>query len=100
MKSIAGLLCFVYFLLPGQIPEAAEIGPIKGLVQRLDLRKNKWERSLKGIQYLKMIGSEQAETPEQNLFLKTKSTLELQQIVKLLCGVFLVTPKSKIWMLI
>ena len=48
MKSIAGLLCFVYFLLPGQIPEAAEIGPIKGLVERLDLRKNKWEKVRRG----------------------------------------------------
>ena len=53
MKSIAGLLCFVYFLLQGQIPEAAEIGPIKGLVQRLDLRKNKWEKVLKGDSILK-----------------------------------------------
>ena len=53
MKSITGLLCFVYFLLPGQIPEAAEIGPIKGLVQRLDLRKNKWEKVLKGDSILK-----------------------------------------------
>ena len=48
MNSIAGLLCFVYFLFPGQIPEAAEIGPIKGLVQRLDLRKNKWEKVRQG----------------------------------------------------
>ena len=53
MKIIAGLLFFVYFLLPGQIPEAAEIGPIKGLVERLDLRKNKWEKVLKGDSILK-----------------------------------------------
>ena len=53
MKSIAGLLCFVYFLLPGQIPEAAEIGPIKGLVERLDLRKNKWEKVRRGDSILK-----------------------------------------------
>ena len=53
MKIIAGLLCFVYFLLPGQIPEAAEIGPIKGLVQRLDLRKNKWEKVRRGDSILK-----------------------------------------------
>ena len=53
MKIIAGLLFFVYFLLPGQIPEAAEIGPIKGLVQRLDLRKNKWEKVRKGDSILK-----------------------------------------------
>ena len=69
-------------MLPGQIPEAAEIGPIKGLVERLDLRKNKWKKVRQGDSILKMIGSEQAETPEQNLFIKTKSTLELQQIVK------------------
>ena len=48
MKIIAGLLFFVYFLLPGQIPKAAEIGPIKGLVERLDLRKNKWEKVRRG----------------------------------------------------
>ena len=53
MKSIAGLICFVYFLLPGQITEAAEIGPIKGLVQRLDLRKNKWEKVRQGDSILK-----------------------------------------------
>ena len=53
MKSIAGFLCFVYFLLTGQIPEAAEIGPIKGLVERLDLRKNKWEKVRKGDSILK-----------------------------------------------
>ena len=53
MKIIAGLLCFVYFLLPGQIPEAAEIGPIKGLVERLDLRKNKWEKVRRGDSILK-----------------------------------------------
>ena len=53
MKIIAGLLCFVYFLLLGQIPDAAEIGPIKGLVQRLDLRKNKWEKVRKGDSILK-----------------------------------------------
>jgi len=53
MKSITGLLCFVYFLLPGQIPEAAEIGPIKGLVERLDLRKNKWEKVRRGDSILK-----------------------------------------------
>ena len=53
MKTIAGLLCFVYFLLLGQIPEAAEIGPIKGLVERLDLRKNKWEKVRKGDSILK-----------------------------------------------
>ena len=53
MKIIAGLLCFVYFLLPGQIPEAAEIGPIKGLVERLDLRKNKWEKVRQGDSILK-----------------------------------------------
>ena len=35
-------------MLPGQIPEAAEIGPIKGLVERLDLRKNKWENVRQG----------------------------------------------------
>ena len=35
-------------MLPGQIPEAAEIGSIKGLVERLDLRKNKWEKVLRG----------------------------------------------------
>ena len=40
-------------MLPGQIPEAAEIGPIKGLVQRLDLRKNKWEKVRKGDSILK-----------------------------------------------
>ena len=39
---------FFYFLLPEQIPEAAEIGPIKGLVERLDLRKNKWENVRRG----------------------------------------------------
>ena len=53
MKIIAGLLFFVYFLLPGQIPEAAEIGPIKGLVERLDLRKNKWEKVRRGDSILK-----------------------------------------------
>ena len=53
MKSIAGLLCLVYFLLPGQIPDAAEIGPIKGLVERLDLRKNKWEKVRRGDSILK-----------------------------------------------
>ena len=53
MKIIAGLLYFVYFLLPGQIPEAAEIGPIKGLVERLDLRKNKWEKVRRGDSILK-----------------------------------------------
>ena len=53
MKIIAGLLCFVYFLLPGQIPVAAEIGPIKGLVERLDLRKNKWEKVRRGDSILK-----------------------------------------------
>ena len=53
MKIIAGLLCFVYFLLPGQIHEAAEIASIKGLVERLDLRKNKWENVLKGDSILK-----------------------------------------------
>ena len=53
MKTIAGLLCLVCFLLPGQIPEAAEIGPIKGLVQRLDLRKNKWEKVRRGDSILK-----------------------------------------------
>ena len=53
MKIIAGLLCFVYFLLPGQIPEAAEIGPIKGLVQRLDLRKYIWEKVRRGDSILK-----------------------------------------------
>ena len=40
-------------MLPGQIPEAAEIGPIKGLVQRLDLRKNKWEKVRRGDSLLK-----------------------------------------------
>ena len=53
MKAIAGLLCFVYFLLLGQKPEAAEIGPIKGLVERLDLRKNKWEKVRRGDSILK-----------------------------------------------
>ena len=53
MKIIAGLLFFVYFLLLGQIPEAAEIGPIKGLVERLDLRKNKWEKVRQGDSILK-----------------------------------------------
>ena len=53
MKIIAGLLCLVYFLLPGKKPEAAEVGPIKGLVQRLDLRKNKWEKVRKGDSILK-----------------------------------------------
>ena len=53
MKTNAGLLCFVFIMLPGQIPEAAEIGPIKGLVQRLDLRKNKWEKVRKGDSILK-----------------------------------------------
>ena len=53
MKIIAGLLCFVYFLLPGKKPEAAEVGPIKGLVQRLDLRKNKWEKVRRGDSLLK-----------------------------------------------
>ena len=53
MKSIAGLLCFVYFLHLGQVPEAAEIGPIKGLVQRLDLLKNKWEKVRRGDSLLK-----------------------------------------------
>ena len=48
MKTITGLLCLVYFLLPGKKPEAAEVGPIKGLVQRLDLRKNKWEKVRRG----------------------------------------------------
>ena len=48
MKIIAGLLFFVYFLLPVQIHEAAEIGPIKGLVERLDLRKNKWKKVRRG----------------------------------------------------
>ena len=40
-------------MLPGQIPEAAEIGPIKGLVERLDLRKNKWEKVRQGDSILK-----------------------------------------------
>ena len=40
-------------MLPGQIPEAAEIGPIKGLVERLDLRKNKWEKVRRGDSILK-----------------------------------------------
>ena len=53
MKIIAGLLFFVYFLLLGQIPEAAEIGPIKGLVERLDLRKNRWEKVRRGDSILK-----------------------------------------------
>ena len=53
MKITAGLLCFVYFLLPGQIPEAAEIGSIKGLVERLDLRNNKWEKVRRGDSILK-----------------------------------------------
>ena len=53
MKIIAGLFFFVYFLLPGLIPEAAEIGPIKGLVERLDLRKNKWEKVRRGDSILK-----------------------------------------------
>ena len=53
MKSIAGLLSFLYFLLPGQIPEAAEIGTIKGLVQLLDLRKYKWEKVRRGDSILK-----------------------------------------------
>ena len=53
MKIIAGLLCLVYFLLPGKKPEAAEVGPIKGLVQRLDLRKNKWEKVRRGDSILK-----------------------------------------------
>ena len=48
MKILASLLFFVFFMLPGQIPEAAEIGPIKGLVERLDLRKNKWENVRQG----------------------------------------------------
>ena len=53
MKPLAGLLFFVFFLLPGLIPEAAEIGPIKGLVERLDLRKNKWEKVRQGDSILK-----------------------------------------------
>ena len=53
MKTIAGLLCLVYFLLLGQISEAAEIGPIKGLVERLDLRKNKWDKVRRGDSILK-----------------------------------------------
>ena len=53
MKTNAGLLCFVFIMLPGQIPEAAEIGPIKGLVERLDLRKNKWEKVRQGDSILK-----------------------------------------------
>ena len=53
MKTTAGLIFFVFFWLPGQIPEAAEIGPIKGLVERLDLRKNKWEKVLRGDSILK-----------------------------------------------
>jgi len=53
MKTLAGLLFFVFFMLPGQIPEAAEIGPIKGLVERLDLRKNKWEKVRQGDSILK-----------------------------------------------
>ena len=53
MKTIAGLLCLVCFLLPGKITEAAEIGPIKVLVQRLDLRKNKWEKVPRGDSILK-----------------------------------------------
>ena len=53
MKIVAGLLCLVYFLLPGKKPEAAEVGPIKGLVQRLDLRKNKWEKVRRGDLILK-----------------------------------------------
>ena len=40
-------------MLPGQIPEAAEIGPIKGLVERLDLRQNKWEKVRRGDSILK-----------------------------------------------
>ena len=40
-------------MLLGQIPEAAEIGPIKGLVERLDLRKNKWEKVRRGDSILK-----------------------------------------------
>ena len=40
-------------MLPRQIPEAAEIGPIKGLVERLDLRKNKWEKVRQGNSILK-----------------------------------------------
>ena len=53
MKIITGLLCLVYFLLPGKKPKAAEVGPIKGLVQRLDLRKNKWDKVHKGDSILK-----------------------------------------------
>ena len=53
MKILASLLFFVFFMLPGQIPEAAEIGPIKGLVERLDLRKNKWEKVRQGDSILK-----------------------------------------------
>ena len=53
MKIIAVLLFFVYFLLLGQIPEAAEIGPIKGVVERLDLRKNKWDKVRRGESILK-----------------------------------------------
>ena len=53
MKTLAGLLFFVFFLLPGQFPEAAEIGPIKGLDERLDLRKNKWEKVRQGDSILK-----------------------------------------------
>jgi hypothetical protein len=53
MNTLAGLLFFVFFMLPGQIPEAAVIGPIKGLVERLDLRKNKWEKVRQGDSILK-----------------------------------------------
>ena len=53
MKIITGLLCLVYFLFPWKKPEAAEVGPIKGLVQRLDLRKNKWEKVRRGDSILK-----------------------------------------------
>ena len=53
MKTLVGLIFFVFFMLPGQILEAAKIGSIKGLVERLDLRKNKWEKVRRGDSILK-----------------------------------------------
>ena len=53
MKTIASLLFFIFSMLLVLIPEAAEIGPIEGLVERLDLRKNKWEMVRQGDSILK-----------------------------------------------
>ena len=35
-------------LLSGKSPEAAEVGPLQGLVQRLDLRQNRWKNIRNG----------------------------------------------------